>query len=252
MTTEPRLCPITSQPLTDHQHAAPAASGRLRADMANLPDLMRELELAITRQVHMGSANTTRGERLPWNATAADAAWTARMTILVWTDHWARELGQPIPDTWPSIAAFLSRIADRLTTTPTGAQALDELLYATRICWHAIDRPPERVYAGPCPECGTDVTGPPRAVTAKCRECGREIDVEAALDTMYDALDGMILPVSWAAHAASMLTGIPVTPKQVNKWHERGKVLRRGHGRHGHTYRVGDITELARNTRRVG
>lgn len=235
MTAAPaRLCPITGQPITPDRYAAPAAAGQLRATLAGLPDLMVELETTITRQVRMGAATGCGSDtRLPYNPEASDRAWTLRMTLLMWVDELAQTRREPIPQTWTAIANTLTAWSDWLTTTPQGAQAIDEILDAHHHALKAIDRPADRTYAGPCPTCTGDVYGTPGATTVRCTTCGTERDLAEARQAMLDKLAVMHLPAADAARALTLLTGREVTADRIRQWRKRGHITSTGNNTAG-------------------
>ena len=245
---EPRYCPITGHELDSHRYAAPAAAGQLRANAADLPDLIHQLELTITRQVRMPQTGggTPRDERLDFNYNASEAAYVLRQTILINVDEIARTKNQPTPDTWTDIAHALSQWADELTLTERGAEILGELLDALTLAYRTIDRPPDRQYAGPCPQCGTDLTAPHGASEAVCPTCETRTNIEEQHNWMNQQLESMNLPADQARHAAHIITGTPVTRHNLRDWERRGRLAPRGTTWRGDLYNVGELTTLAR------
>lgn len=224
-TAQPRTCPITGHEITPDRYAAPAAAGRLRATIANLPDLMHELELTITRQVRMGaSLSGAADDRVPFNVEASERAWTLRQTLLIWVDELAQLRREPIPDTWPRIRDTLTAWSDWMTTNEAGAQAIDEILDAHHHALRAIDRPPERTYAGPCPTCHGDVYGRPGSPEVRCTTCGTEFELQQARESMLERLAVMHLPAAQAARAVTLLTGREVTAAMIRRWKHRGLI----------------------------
>lgn len=224
-TTQPRTCPITGHELGPDRYASPAAAGRLRATLVMLPDVMAELDIAISRQVRMGdSLSGAADDRLFFNEDAREKAWVLRTTLLVWADEFARLRNEPTPDTWSRIEEAFTGWSDWLTTIPQGAQAIDEILDAHHHALRAIDRPPERTYAGPCPTCTGDVYGRPGTPGVRCATCGTEFDLDEARQVMLDRLAVMHLPASQASRAVSLLTGQPLTAAQVRKMKQDRKV----------------------------
>lgn len=254
----PRTCPITGHPLTPTQYAAPAAAGQLRAHLADLPWLMQELQTTITRQAHFttptGSHTHTKTPPLPYHLAAAQTYAASARTIRSWSRHWAHTWDHTTPpDTWAGIRDQLTRLADQLTRTPDGTQCIIDTLAAIRAIPPVIDRPPERIYAGPCPTCRLDLTAQPGAHAVTCPDCETVVDVDQQVAAMWEALQEAVLPAPDAAYAASVLSGHDVTLDLLRKWRERGRILDRGVGQWGQRlYLVGDVVRVARDWGRKG
>jgi hypothetical protein len=82
-------------------------------------------------------------------------------------------------DTLPSMALWLARHMDRVRQHPAAADIVAEVTAAVRQAVRAIDRPPQRVYAGPCPAlgCGTDLLTWPGHTRVTCAGCGTVHDI---------------------------------------------------------------------------
>lgn len=242
-----RACPITGEEIGPDRYASPAAAGKLRAEAASLPDLARDLDLAVTRQVRMTqpAGGSPRDQRLPYNPAAAEIAYLLRTTVLSVVDTIAHDQHDPTPDTWETIATYLAAVADRLTLTARGAEQIGELLYATAEARRVIDRPRPRRYAGPCPGCGLDLTAPPHAVETVCPACDTAVDIGEQIEQMHGLLLGMVLPRDHAVHAAQTITGVTITRQDLHNWTRRGKLATAPHPRHQVAYRVADLATLA-------
>lgn len=242
-----RVCPITGQELPHDRYAAPAAAGQLRADLANLPDLLGDLLAAYTRQVTMPQigGGSPQDERLPYNPAAAEARRQLLMTVCITVDHLAHTNHDPVPQTAAQIARYLSTHADQLTRTETGTQQLQELAAAFQYANRTIDRPMDRTYAGPCPNCQTDLTAPHGADHAPCPGCGDLINIDENREWMNDALRHMILPAHQARYAAQLIARTKITRHDLRNWTLTGKLSPRPHHRAETAYLVGELATLA-------
>jgi hypothetical protein len=112
-----------------------------------------------------------------------------------------------------------------------------------------IDRKPERLYAGPCPRCGTDLLGQPGASVITC-PCGTVHEVSERQYVMGEALWDTLGTVPWIVTAASAL-GVRLSEHTVRTWVKRGKLARHGErpaafgGTPQAVYRFGDAMKLA-------
>jgi len=223
----------------EHGHVSPdhyvcwQCAGRFRNRIHDLPDLMHELELVITRQTrYTDKQRITGGETpLPFNAHASEVAHVTRMTILVHVDEIARTRNETIPQTWATIEQYLRNQTGWLTTHPDGAQRIDEIIASIDEATRAIDRPRERRYIGTCGALietdGTPIDCPEELYTAfdatQCPRCGTPWNTETRQTEMLDRLRNHLMP---AADLARTLTiyGHPAKADTIRKWAKRGHI----------------------------
>jgi hypothetical protein len=134
---------------------------------------------------------------------------------------------------------LLRRITD-LRNHPDAGAAVRDITAAVHHAQAAIDRPPSRIYAGPCPNCHADLIGKPGQPSITCRQCGRPYDVAERHAALRIQLDDHLDTPPRLAHVITAL-GYPVTPELIRKWASRGKLA----ARPGGMYRAGDVITLA-------
>jgi len=162
-------------------------------------------------------------------------------------------------DTLQAMALYLARNMDRVRQHEAAADILAEVTAAVRHAVHVIDRPAQRVYAGPC-DCGTDLITKPGRTLVSCPACGATYGIAERIEWMRSRLDDHL---GSASYAAAILPGIGVhvTASQIRTWASRHRlevrhiVPPRYEGGPGQPlYRIGDIVTLvlARDSGQTG
>ena len=146
-------------------------------------------------------------------------------------------------DTVPAMAAWLAQRMDRIRQHEAAAQIVAGVTGAVRAAQRAIDRPPSRVYGGPCPQCGADLLGQPGEPTVTCPGCGTGYNLATRRAVMEGQLrirlaDTLGTP-DWCTTAASAC-GLHVTAAIIRVWASRRRLAQRPGG----LYRFGDIAAL--------
>jgi hypothetical protein len=195
-----------------------------------------DLDLARARQVRMTerAGTPSRTPVLPYDVRAAAAA----MALSAALSHTAHAIGGEPAATITGIAMALLHTTGRLRQHPDAAVMLATISEAVHYAQRAIDRPPARVYAGPCPACGADLLGQPGRDVIYC-PCGQPSIVADRQEAMRIALEDHLGNAMYAARVCTGL-GCPVTDTTIRKWAERGKLTP-----HGGLYRIGDVLDLA-------
>lgn len=121
--------------------------------VAEIPALADELDLTITRQTAMGSRNGSRATEtsVAFNVQASVVADNLRLTIAAW----ARDFEDDSPnDDIATIGRFLLWKLSEIRQSQTVDQLVDEITYACRAAWRAVDRPANRsrIYVAECLE----------------------------------------------------------------------------------------------------
>lgn len=243
-------------PTGDNSTACPACWHRHANRMAAMPDLISELETTLARQTSTGSSGPRGSETpLPYSTAASDALRLLHSTM--WP--WAREgldahpqikgrtpLRRSITDLGAAVtdmADLLEQLHGWLVTHPEGADAIDEIAYAFRQAGAAIDRAPEKVYAGTC-ECGEELYGSGDDLTVQCTQCEHIRDISSwRIDRLADAAD-QLLTLTQITWAVATTTDQTITRKRLEGWVRRGWLLRSGNVGAVPTYRVGDVLDL--------
>lgn len=273
-------CPVPSctRTMPGHLTVCRACSTELLRDLRDVPSLARHLEEAATRQTRLGAGGggpareveqpeneiglTIRKAPLPWDDRARTAQAALRAVLVGWVhvlQHGVRpyegprcqecahrsctyiSLGRSPADTMPAMAVWLIRHRAVLLGRHSAPEAVDGIREAIYRARRVIDRPGDRIYAGPCDTCGADLLAKPGARTVICRPCSLIYDISPRRDWMYEQVEEMLGNASWVA-AASTSLGHPISASAVRSLAKRGRIAARGRDAMGNpAYRVGDV-----------
>ena len=142
------------------------------------------------------------------------------------------------------MAIWLLRHTPAWRNHPHAATLADDLIRAVQRAQRAIDRPPARAYAGPCPTCSTDLVYRPGLTTITCRGCGTTYNTAELQAALRDQLEDLLGTAVWVA-GISGIFGPPLKDTTIRKWVERGKLLQRPGG----LLRLGDVLDVAHDQR---
>lgn len=152
-------------------------------------------------------------------------------------------------DTLTSMSRWLMWRVDGLTLNDMGEEVMREIRSTVRACRHVIDKPPDRAYAGPCPECKRDLYHRHGAAEVTCSGCGNKFDVAEVNVWMAARVKAHMTDKLVTAREGSTLLGrlgLPVEQGTIDKWRERKRVNEAGHNPDGHRlYRWDDLLALA-------
>ena len=143
------------------------------------------------------------------------------------------------------MAAWLLNHIEWLRHHRAGHEAVEEITSAVYEAARVIDRPPERIYAGPCQECGEDLYAKSGAATVKCRLCGEGHDVAAMQEWMKSQVYGRLVT---AREGAALLSRFALPTKQatIDTWVQRKRLVPKGHNPEGRRlYLFDDLVALA-------
>jgi hypothetical protein len=257
---------------------------RLAELLGDVPALVVELNTTIARLGRSGPSERRSSETpLPYHTQASDALTHLTSVLVGHAAVVAKERsipllleamkkaavwsGRAVIPTPPATdrATLASRwLLNNLNTLRKVDQfqtILDAIHDAVRDARHAIDRPRDRVFAGPCdgadtihvdnPEpCGYDLLADPERPTTVCRVCGIEYDVALRRQWMLDDLKERLGSSRWVSKVVTTL-GVKVSDSTIRVWVHRGKLQPRAWATDPLTstvrpqYLVGDILAIA-------
>lgn len=245
------------QPVTDG-YLCRACTRQLQDALAGIVAIAPELDLAIARQVTFtrgpGRSNGHPAP-LPYDPRASQAATSLRDVLAVWI-----RLADPAGVTDPRTDAMARQILAAVPAVRARGDAtrcLDDISRALSHVMRVIDRPPQRVYAGPCPSCCADLLGKPGHTTVTCRGCGNGYDIATLQAKLREQTEDLLGSAAWCASMATAL-GLPVSEFTVRSWVRRHK-LQASHYQPARTpdgeakplYRLGKVLDLASEMRRT-
>lgn len=258
--TQPKpQCPVCSADQPDALMCG-SCTNKLRTQLVELPGLLRELHITVTRQSRInpgtGGGGKGRERPLPFNAGASDTSDLARMTLLANVRELdfgdAGDLADD-PAVW---ALWLAARIERIRGHAAAAEIADEIDYVTRSIRRAIDRPADQEFVGKCVVCEADLYANHGSVEGACRKCMVE-----GVTTTYDPVANRAAIQSQAEHHWGTVTecarvlsvfGLEVSMQTIKDWRRPNKhgvvrLVERGKNAEGYAlYRIGDVVELCK------
>lgn len=227
---------------------------RLVGELRRVAELRRHLDATITRQTrttaNVGVTSPAAERPLPINLTAAAVADDLHNVLGTWAFDVAGRHGAAITiASTADAAAYLVAHTSTLRTHPAADELHDEITDAIARAWRAIDRPPERRFAGPCDECGEDLYGRPHRAELRCGHCGAVYDAHHRRSWLLDQARDQLATAKTIARALPDLVGKPITPSMIRGYAHRGRLAPRPPDPTGQArYRVGDVIDLVLST----
>lgn len=218
---------------------------RLAVRLREVPGLVDELEVTITRQDKIAAARVGgKGTEtpLPFNAPASLAKAELRHFLGSWARDVADRSGASLPagvdrDVLSDAARWLLEHEGAVRHHPAADDLCEEIANAVWGAVRAIDLPEDRVFAG---WCCVALYARPNAATVVCRECQTEHEVDEARLAMLGRLLDHRARASDAERVLA-LAGVRVPASTIRWWFQEGKLPRTAAKR----YRIGDLVELA-------
>lgn len=229
-------------------HVCTHCSGRLERALGDIPALTEELDTVLTKQARYAAADARRGERsLPFSPEASELGWVLRNTLATWCRLIAEERGKKLPgnDTPPAMARWLLSHVEWLRHHRAGHEAVEEITSVVHKVCRIVDRPAERIYAGPCRDCNGDMYGKPGAAKVECRPCGLEYDVAGMVEWMRSEARGRLVTAKEGAVLLSRF-GLTTTRNRIDLWHHRKLITVAGHDAEGRQlFLIDDLIDRA-------
>lgn len=280
-----------TRPITDTAVVCPHCGHILDAALAEVVDwLALELDVTLAKQAKVAAGHsapqplepqdkapgTLKPNPLPYHGGASNAATRLKGVLVSWARiiieetgagtvptlgptcltcrhnscHDIRTRGLP-EDTIASIAAWLRPRVGWLRYHEAGQDAVDEICAAVGQARRVVDRPAERLYAGPC-DCGLDLYARLDAAYVVCRADVHEDGplawpvVERRRWLLESAED--VLASTTEISRALTRYAQPVTPSALRGYVARRRLAARGerveNGRIIPLYRLGDVLEI--------
>jgi hypothetical protein len=247
----------------------------LEHDLAEMPWLVTELDIAIAKQSRFVSSAgkvTMKGGHAPLivNLDAADA----RAKLVSVLALWGKILGCRSPLVPDRAATYMLSQLERIRVHPSAAELVDEIGSARATALYVIDRPPERRYLGECGAtyktgvgeeevtCTETLWGKHGDALVKCRACGAEWVLESRIERIKEqALTGLEDRVMTATQAAQTIVAYGIGREKnpvklrdrIRKWATTPLLkspmdLSTPGQRRRPGYRLGDVLELVERT----
>lgn len=225
------------------------------AEICEPRGLAYDLDIALTRQARLGDRNGSRPTEtpVPYDKRASDAAGNLKGILSGWARVIAEETGADLPpDTLAGIAAWLRPRVGWMRHHPAAAEAHEEILDAVRQARRVIDRPADKLYAGPC-DCGADLYARPGAAYVECHNHEQPIvwPVEDRRRWLLESAQEMLLTTTEISQALA-LYAMDASPEALRGYVKRDRLFRKGGDDRKPLYRLGDVLDiLARQAERI-
>jgi hypothetical protein len=258
------ICALDERPTGDDATLCPRCTARLERDLRDIPHLLHELEITLSRQDHVTTITPTPqtadrdedtpaavsalpahlrpaqirayapAQALPLNVNAARVLTDLRDALRAGVrDH--ATTSDPRPADHPAaLAAWLLDRIERIRHTEHGADITYQLADITSQARRAIDTAGVRWYAGPCHAplddgtvCDRELYAAPGESIIACR-CGAHHDVTARRDWLREAArDHLGTPTEISALCRHML-GDLVTTAMIRGYAHRHQITAHG------------------------
>lgn len=235
--------------------------------LGDLPALLDDLEVAVTKQVRFAPAPTPAGDGsespVPFSDPASGARHRVEYAVCgVAGLLWHSLTGQAAP--FRSVRAaglWLQSNLGKMALDPNGEEMLHRIGDAVRRAYQIIDRPPSWQYLGRCPTCRADLHAQRGENTVTCNHCGWSAPVGQVVQEALDNAEDQLLTDGELVGAVSLGGEETVTRRQIQYWREKGRLEVHVSARWRDTTgrleqvqvsRLGDVIELAKEKSEKG
>lgn len=250
------------------------------ADLIGVDGQVNDLLISLCRWAKITSNNTgirTRDAEtpLPVDLKAGEALWALREVLGSWARMFAHSHKSPLaltPEKNRTIPQDRARVLfprgevglfavwlidhiDWVRMSKHAGQFMSELGREVKRVRSLVDRPPDRVYGGPCDVCGKDLYHPPHAVSMECELCGREFDVYERVEWLLLQAEDYLVTAVEASKALPGLVGRPITTSMIRGLAFRGRLAQHSpdprvgldaKGNKQYLYRIGEVLDVLR------
>lgn len=258
-------CVACSRPVSDTRLCR-GCLDQLTGELRQVPWLVEQLTITLTRQARVGQRNGRRGTETPlvFHLAASVDLETLRDGLGMWCQAVAKQRGVTVDAAHDPVeyAAWLLRWAGEVAQHEAADELHGDILAMTKAARRTIDLAPELRYVGPCDGhraivddtigCGKDLYASPNAHTVTCRTdgCDAEYNIETRRIWLLEQAVDQLRTVAQLSRELPWIAGVTISPKLIGMWSARGKLTRflphPRDTRQAARYRVGEVIELAR------
>lgn len=235
------LCVIDQVPATVGNLCTGCVT-KLHTTVLQVPRLLVELDVTITKQARQSVAGGASNERpLVLNLAASEAAGQVRMWLRA-VAHLTVVRGEPVPVEMRELAAWTARRLSVAARHPEIADYSLGLLGAVAEGGRCIDRVPSRSVIGLC-ECGMALADSRSEGTITCRSCGNRYEISEWISYRNrKALDVVATPTEICAYFARAFD-VKLTDNEIRRWKRNGHLHPVEETPTRRKYRVGDVVD---------
>lgn len=244
-------CGSCTAPTGDGSTLCGSCTRELGTALLTAASIAGDLDDAVARLLKRGGGgrSSETSAPLPVDLEAADVARKLRGWLFGGV---GLVLAEDEPSPSPAIepcAWWLARNVQRVRQHADAVKIHKGITEAVARALAVIDRKPERIYAGPCTQCGADLLGTAGDTSITCA-CGTEHSVSDRQLALQLAMYDLLGSATWCAGTAAAV-GVDLSENTIRTWVKRGKLVSHGQrpaplgGRPFEVYRFGDVLDLA-------
>jgi hypothetical protein len=237
--------------------------GGLEQALAETPAAVDELHLTLSRQTAKVGGDFVRGDSekpLPYSTLASDALGNLRAVIVSWVKLVIEERCEeqwPVDDVTRMSRWLLQRERfEWLRHHDAVLEALAEIGSAVDRARHAVDRRPDRWFAGPCGgetvngPCPEDLYASPTSTAVECRECHATYLMQERRDWLREAAHDFLGSAAEISALCRHMLGDAVSAAMIRGYAYRGLIdvhpdVKDPRGRMVPQYKVGEVLAAA-------
>jgi hypothetical protein len=231
------------RPTRDQRLLCDQETWELEKALGDLPALLDELHVTLTRQAVMGSGGgggkvIGKVQPLPYDVRASEVLEQLRIVLVGWVRVIAEDHGHELPgDQLRSVARWLLTRINLLASHEAAEDIHREITDACASGNRAIDKVAERIFVGLC-ECGDWLYARPSSRLVQCRKCERSFDVAASREGLWEALGDRLMTiaeiVSWGVQLQYVAEKETKRVRNLlDQWVKRGRIVAHSVNRHG-------------------
>ena len=235
----------------------PACIEQLECDCANVTALVEQLNVTITRLDNVYTpappASAEADEPMPFGMAASTASHELKAALELAALTILRHRGQEWEgdDSAEAVAAWLGVNSSSVALDSDAGSIVLSIREAVGRALKAIDTMPERILAGPCPDCGTRLMAFKDAAKVWCDVCQERHQVADLKSAMLDKLADERGSVN-GLHEMLRAAGLWVPLGTVKRWSSEGTLPMTGITATGsREHRFGDLHELVNRRKEV-
>jgi hypothetical protein len=257
-------CVIDRRPTTDAL-ICQSCLEELKTELRQVPWLVEQLGITLTRQARVGERNGPRSSEtpLPYHVGASDELDVLRDTLWMWARAVAEQRGIDLPEVKDSVelGQWMLRHPHDIAQHVDVGELHGDVLAILKTIRRTIDLGPNRFFLGPCDNCGADLyvwarAGAERLPSyARCATegCGAEYDMaERRAWLLEAAYDRLLTAAEMSRAIRALLPGDKeISSDLIRQWAHRGRIVKYLHHPHDlkrqPRYRVEDVVQMARD-----
>lgn len=214
---------------------------KLRNVCLELMEAWDDSVIALAKQSKFGSGDKTSlsstGSPLPFDPVISEIRDDVKDTIRAWAEPlpgWAR-------GPHPALQRFADSAFWNASSNRDAGQMLEEFEHCLARILKAVDRPQDRVVAGPCQLCGKELVAEQDAETALCRACDTVTNIRVRRKKRIQEALSMLADTDEILRVVPLVYGVKVTAKSLARWIAQRRLTVDGDGH----MQIGRVIELA-------